>query len=327
MPGTNPPGIEIWSLSTSSGLHSALAGVLGGVAFTAIVLFMQADESRRGMHEVQKLAAADIGRIVDASPPRIRLSYVHGLRHLIVAFFAFVATALLYGVIAGYDAAILTPTIVIVPTAAAFGVGVVELTVALTWMTGRFSALALPTARRASRWLAGMAALFVADTAGDVGLRVGAVWFDIGMSVLGFAAGVFVAWRLPPSSMIDNKVMSTRNHVARTLSAATLIIAVLIFSIVTIIPDDSALVDGQNLGLWQRVLVLVGAVVGTVWAWVALGTLMWALPAPNPNDTPNPDDDYVDALSWRTRRTTWSNLHPKPHIAEPPPAAVTDVPS
>ena len=310
--------VEVWSIATASGFHSALAGVFGGVAFTAIVLFMQADESRKAIQEAQGLVQSGGGDALGSSPPaKIRLSYVHGLRHLIVAFFAFVVTALLYGITAGYEGPLLLPMIITIPTTASFSVAVVELAVALTWMTGRFSALALPTARKASRWMAGMAALFLADTAGDLGARLGAQWFDIGMSVFGLAAGVFLAWKLPPKETVKpSKTMSTRNHVARASSAATLIIAVIIFSLVTLLPDDSALVDGDGIGTGQVWLVLSASFLGTLWACVALGALMWGLPAPNPDDTPKPDDDCSDPLSWSTRRDIWSNLRPDPKVKE-----------
>ena len=291
--------VEVWSIATASGLHSALAGVFGGVAFTAIVLFMQADESRKAIQEAQGLVQSGGGDASgSSSPTKIRLSYVHGLRHLIVAFFAFVVTALLFGITAGYEGPLLLPMIITVPTTASFAVAVVELAVALTWMTGRFSVLALPTARKASRWMAGMAALFLADTAGDLGARLGAQWFDIGMSVFGVAAGGFLAWKLPPKGMIDPKTMSTRNHLARAMCAATLIIAVILFSLVTLLPDGSALVDGDNIGTWQVWLVLSASFLGTLWACAALGALMLGLPAPNSEDTPKLEDDYRDPMSW-----------------------------
>ena len=301
--------VEVWSIATASGFHSALAGVFGGVAFTAIVLFMQADESRKAIQEAQGLVQSGGGDASgSSSPTKIRLSYVHGLRHLIVAFFAFVVTALLFGITAGYEGPLLLPMIITVPTTASFAVAVVELAVALTWMTGRFSALALPTARKASRWMAGMAALFLADTAGDLGARLGAQWFDIGMSVFGVAAGVFLAWKLPPKETINPKTMSTRNHVARAMCATTLIIAVILFSLVTLLPDDSALVDGDNIGTWQVWLVLSASFLGTLWACAVLGALMLGLPAPNPVDTPKPEDDYRDPMSWRKRREIWDLL-------------------
>ena len=253
---------QIWVVGDAASLHAALAGVMAGVAFTGLVLFMQ-------------------------SPPpehlseRRQLAYELGLRHLFVAFFSLLIASLLYGITAGYKADLLLPSIVVVPASVGFAMAVSHLTVAMTWMAARYSKEALPTARKCAVGVMFLGGLVVADTAGDVLPRLGCSSWELSFTALGLISIPAVLLALPYGRIKDDE-MRSRNHSARAAVAVILSVSVAVFAAYTMVDDTSTLVTGLNLATWQRHIVVATAATALLATLTGLVFLARSLPASVP---------------------------------------------
>ncbi len=285
-------GGQVWVVGDAAALHAALAGVMAGVAFTGLVLFMQ-------------------------SPPpkhlseRKQLAYELGLRHLFVAFFSLLIASLLYGITAGYKPDLLLPSIVVVPASVGFAMAVSHLTVAMTWMAARYSKEALPTARKCAVGVMFLGGLVVADTAGDVLPRVGGGAWELPFTALGLIAVPAVLLSLPKGRLEDDK-MRSRNHSARVAIAVILGVSVVVFAAYTMVDDTSTLVTGLGLTTWQHNIVLATMAAALLATLTGLVFLARSVPASVPAVA-----DPTSHRSPRVRTQRWSRT---PQRVSPLPA-------
>jgi hypothetical protein len=272
----------LWSFGKAATSHAALAGVLAGVAFTALVLFMQRTDPD-----------------ATTSP-----AYEFGLRHLIEAFFGLVISAFFFGIASGLASGIVMQTIVAIPSTVVFAISVIELTVAMVWMTRMFANIAESTARKAALALTVMASVFVADTIGDLGALIGEPLVDRWSALFGLVVGTALALPVvfrdhqPARQIAESDRLSfeasqqvgaalgrrekASNRTARVIAGCASALSVAAFSAFFAPDDRSPFFQSGQLAGWRRSIVVALGVVEMAVLAVALWCLMRALPRPEP---------------------------------------------